>query len=207
MSVTLPEVGHRERKKQRTKEQLIQAALRLFAEHGFEETTIDAICAEVGLVPRTFFRYFGSKDDALFAWFDGMRARGVAALRSRPRREGVVTAAAAALDEVIEAHAPNDRFIVILHRLSAKSPDVHARHAALRHTFQRTFASTLASRLRPTDALIAEIVAAAIVAAYSVAVDQWAAGGARRRLQHYSGKTFAKARKALRPLDKQYVLR
>src|ERR1700753_2256415 len=92
VSVPLPSMGHRERKKYRTKEQLTDVALRLFAERGFEETTIDDIVAEVGVVPRTFFRYFASKDDALFGWYDIVRSRVLAALQKRPSGEGLVSA-------------------------------------------------------------------------------------------------------------------
>lgn len=47
-----------------------QAAFRLFAAHGFEGTTLDAIAAEVGVGRRTLFRYFESKNDIPWGQFD-----------------------------------------------------------------------------------------------------------------------------------------
>ncbi|CAM3355567.1 mycofactocin system transcriptional regulator [Nocardioides dubius] len=47
-----------------------QAAFRLFAEHGFEQTTLDAIAREVGVGKRTLFRYFDSKNDIPWGQFD-----------------------------------------------------------------------------------------------------------------------------------------
>jgi len=47
-----------------------QAAFRLFAERGFERTTLDAIAAETGIGRRTLFRYFESKNDIPWGQFD-----------------------------------------------------------------------------------------------------------------------------------------
>lgn len=58
-------VGLRERKKRARREALIDATHRLVAEHGLDAVTVDAICAEAGVSPRTFFNYFESKDDAV----------------------------------------------------------------------------------------------------------------------------------------------
>jgi len=57
--------GQRHRQKQATQQALRVAALRLFAEHGFHETTVEAISAAAGVSKRTFFLHFSSKDEVL----------------------------------------------------------------------------------------------------------------------------------------------
>lgn len=60
------EVSLRDRKLRVTRDALVEAALLLFAEHGFDETTIDQISSGAGVSPRTFFRHFRTKQDVFF---------------------------------------------------------------------------------------------------------------------------------------------
>ncbi|MGV0873646.1 TetR family transcriptional regulator [Mycolicibacterium sp. XJ879] len=65
-----PELGLRERKKQRTRAMLLDAAVELFQRQGFERTTVDQIAALADVSPRTFSRYFATKDAIAFALID-----------------------------------------------------------------------------------------------------------------------------------------
>ncbi|WP_447037185.1 TetR family transcriptional regulator [Streptomyces sp. DSM 118878] len=84
--------GLRERKKQRTRNALLRAALELFTTKGYEETTVDEIAEAVDVSQRTFFRYFTNKQEAVFAVQEMVEARFVEALRERPAHEAPLVA-------------------------------------------------------------------------------------------------------------------
>ncbi|MFD7661632.1 TetR family transcriptional regulator [Streptomyces sp. NPDC059788] len=84
--------GLRERKKQRTRDALIRAALELFTAHGYDETTIDEIAEAVDVSQRTFFRYFASKEEVVFAVHEMVEARYVEELERRPAAEAPLEA-------------------------------------------------------------------------------------------------------------------
>ncbi|HEY7014068.1 MAG TPA: TetR family transcriptional regulator [Streptosporangiaceae bacterium] len=85
--------GRRERKKQRTREALIAAAMELFAAKGYEHTAVHEITDAVDVAERTFFRYFASKEDLVLSFVrDGMAAF-AEALAARPAEEEPLTAA------------------------------------------------------------------------------------------------------------------
>lgn len=102
-SCTAPASGRRERKKQRTREALIDAAFRLFGEKGFEATTVEEIADEVDVSSRTFFRYFASKEDVVLTFQDEQFATMLESLVTRPKSEPVMTALRNAAVAVLRA--------------------------------------------------------------------------------------------------------
>ncbi|MEV6806850.1 TetR family transcriptional regulator [Streptomyces sp. NPDC051132] len=93
----------RERKKRRTRESLLRAALELFTTQGYERTTIDEIAEAVDVSQRTFFRYFAGKEDAAFAVQEMTEAAFVAAVRGRPPHETPMEALRQAFLESFDA--------------------------------------------------------------------------------------------------------
>lgn len=101
MSAPNPPQGRREAHKQATREALKEAARRLFAERGYEQTTVRDIATEAGVTERTFYRYFGDKSalvaDELLAWLAELGAEIVA----RPASEPDLTAVEAAVLKLV----------------------------------------------------------------------------------------------------------
>lgn len=86
------QLGLRERKKARMRESLMESALRLFHENGYQRTTTEEIASCVGVSQRTFFRYFGSKEDVVLEAVEGIDEQLFAALLARPADESPFTA-------------------------------------------------------------------------------------------------------------------
>jgi AcrR family transcriptional regulator len=86
-TTTEQEPGLRERKKLETRRRLRQVALRLAGERGFEHVTIEDIAAGADVSTRTFFNYFGSKEEALISPDPTSAAELAQALAARPAAE------------------------------------------------------------------------------------------------------------------------
>jgi AcrR family transcriptional regulator len=80
-----PALGLRERKKQRTRATLLDAAVELCDRQGFERTTVDQIAAIAEVSPRTFSRYFATKDAIAFALIDDAIELAAVELARQPR--------------------------------------------------------------------------------------------------------------------------
>jgi len=87
----------RERTRQRTRAEIAAAALTLFEEKGYENTTVDQIAAAAGVSSATFFRYFAAKEDVLFAHEEEAAAALVAMVAERPDRARTLAALEAPL--------------------------------------------------------------------------------------------------------------
>jgi AcrR family transcriptional regulator len=110
MLAGMEKVGLRERKKRRTREALIDAARELFCANGFEATTIDQIAEAVEVSPRTFFRYFASKEDVALALADEQITAVLEAFAAQPADLPVLTAMQAAAVDVIRTYETDTRF-------------------------------------------------------------------------------------------------
>jgi AcrR family transcriptional regulator len=105
----MTDAGLRERKKQRTRDALVDSAYTLFQRKGFDATTVDEIADAVDISPRTFFRYFASKEEVALSLLDDQLAAMLDLFTRRPPTEPVLEALRNAAVEVMRACEAGER--------------------------------------------------------------------------------------------------
>ena len=160
--------GLRERKKQRTRQQIVEAAFGLFRERGFQATTVAEIAAEADIAPRTFFAYFPSKEAVVFYDFDAMFESLRARIEDRPADETAIDALRSWLEQAMPAmHAENEDE-ALRKRMCMDEPALAARQQHLLSKLEEILRAGVARDLgEPVDGLRPKLVSAAAVAALS----------------------------------------
>ncbi len=149
--------------------------MRLFAEQGFDDTTVDQIAAEAGVSRRTFFRYFESKSEVLWSEFDlevSDLRRELAALPKSLAVMDAVRTAVLAVNHYGPADVPELRLRMSL--ISA-TPELAAAAALHYDAWERAIIDFVAARSRqPADSLYPLAVGRATLATCRAAYERWA---------------------------------
>ncbi|MEU1727942.1 TetR/AcrR family transcriptional regulator [Actinomadura sp. ATCC 39365] len=171
--------GLRERKKQATREALMDAALGLALERGLENVRVEDVAERVGVSPRTFNNYFSSKYEALAARHTDRVRRTVAVLRARPAAEplweALIAAVAEPWEQAMTSPGPPDADRLALTRLLAEEPALRAEALKAQFAADGELAAAVAERTGtdPDEDLYPHLVAATVSAAVQVAVGHW----------------------------------
>ena len=190
--------GLRQRKRAQTRERLTRAAMALFLERGFEATTLDDIAAAADISRRSFFHYFASKEDVVFAWQEASTAALVAAIAARPAAESMIEAAENAISVMVEQLEPGEAMAMA--QLKRDNPALQARDQLKYEKLERALADALNKRAgHSTEKLQARLVAMIATGAMRVAGELWVSGGAREKPQALVKRTFAAIRAILDP--------
>jgi AcrR family transcriptional regulator len=138
-----PEVGLRERKKQRTRETIERVALDLFVERGYHATTLADIAEAADVSTRTIFSYFPSKEDILFCEFPAMKEAFGRALADRPTGQDALEAV---------------RNFIVSRPHDERKADLHACQRQILEA-DETLRSHMAARLGQLEELVAAAIA------------------------------------------------
>ncbi|MFE5582204.1 TetR family transcriptional regulator [Kitasatospora sp. NPDC056531] len=161
--------GLRERKKQQTRDALVQAAHVLFLGQGFARTTVDEIASAVDVSQRTFFRYFANKDEVALAVMADAEDYFIECLRHRPAEETPLQALRASIvkawRDLGNAQTPGPgsiRSALELMRMIEDTPTLLAAHLRRVTEQEQLVAQVLAERegLDPAEDLRPTVLAA-----------------------------------------------
>lgn len=195
------EEGLRERKKRRTRERIEYAGLRLMTERGYRGVSIDEIAAAAEVSPRTFYRYFATKDDLIL----GHQETYIAVLR-----EAVQARMAAGVDlgsvidtiqDLVKQFENDPEYVLLRASLIMRNRSLRRRGLDM----QREWGEAIEDELRRADPELAEMAAAAIggaaVAILGAAVRVWVAERGRRPLHELVSEGATGVLAAARRLD------
>ena len=157
-------------------ERLSRAALELFAERGYENTTVIDIAARAGLTKSTFFRHFQDKREVLFG--NSTLANLLAeAITDAPEEASPLEAVACAMDAAGRAAFTRERreFATLRRAVIAANPELREREAL--KELALTSATTEALRKRGVPDLPARVAAELGALAMKIGYERWTDGG------------------------------
>ncbi|MCV2393733.1 TetR family transcriptional regulator [Actinotalea sp. M2MS4P-6] len=147
------------------------AALELFAERGYEATTVADIAERAGLTARTFFRYFADKREVLFGGNDVLTRRFVAAAEATPAGAPPLAVVTAALDEFAALVGEDREWSSRRRAVIDATPELLERELAKLSSMSTALAGVLRSRGVPE--LDAALAAETGLAVLRTAFDRW----------------------------------
>lgn len=174
---------------------LEQAALELYVQQGFDETTVAEIAARAGLTERTFFRHFADKREVLF------RGRELAdalesAIDDAPAAAAPLDAVAAALESVSDFFAERRPHARQRQAVISANPSLQERELIKLASLATSMAAAL--RRRGVAEPAASLVAEAGVAIFKVAFERWLTDAAGRSLAEHIREALAELKAATR---------
>jgi AcrR family transcriptional regulator len=196
-AVKVPAIGHGPiayhvdvgRWEPNARERLERAALALFAEHGYDDTTVAEIADRAGLTKSTFFRHYADKREVLFGGQDLLLELFSNAIKSAPPSATTGTCIAAALGAAAIAFTDERHDLAEQRRaVIAANPELHERELLKRARLSTAMTSAL--RARGTDETTARLAAEIGMLAFSGAYARWAAADNRQSFAEIADATL-----------------
>jgi AcrR family transcriptional regulator len=168
------------------------AAMELFVQRGYEQTTVADIAERAGLTRRTFFRYFADKREVLFHGSERLQQTMVGALRDAPAKATAIEAVAAALDATAAFFGDNREFARQRSAVIAANSDLHERELIKFSKLSAALAVALRGRgiVEPDASLAGE----AGMAVFRVAFGLWVGESEQRSFAEIVSQSLSRLR-------------
>lgn len=169
----------RERKKAKTRKVLADTATELFAEQGFDHTTVEEIAEACDVSPRTFFRYFASKEDVLFAVGDERLRQLLDAIASRPSGEAPLRSMREAALSLVPEYTSERARLITRKRIIAETQTLRSRGLERQLGWEDAVTDALGQRITDTGPAGIELrlVASVTTATLRAALHTWLEAG------------------------------
>ncbi len=179
------ETSLRERKKQQTRDHLIDAAFSLFEERGFDHVSAAEIAEQANVSERTFYRYFPTKEDVIFPDGDEKMAHVDEMVANLPKTMSVVEGLRAGIRAITVQTQESTELQLARARLVMSTPSLQSLIMRREQEWVESFADAIAARLdldQEAD-IRPELTAAVIVAVFRVVMNRWIRSGGREPIE------------------------
>jgi len=194
----------RERKKEQTRQAIVEAARRLFTERGFDGVTIAEVAREADVSEGTVFNYFPTKEDLFYSPMEAFEAELVAAVGLRKPGESAAAAFRRVLLERSAGIAERAELIATAERIRSASPALQAREREISAQYTQSLAELIAEETgKPPDDVEAAVVANALMGAQRTLVEYVRTSVlAGKRGPKLEADTKAQGRRAFKRLER-----
>jgi AcrR family transcriptional regulator len=167
---------------------LVQAALELYVERGFEQTTVAEIAKLAGLTERTFFRYFGDKREVLFWGAGALQELLVSAIATAPKTEAPIATIRSAIEAAGAVFQERREGSLLRQSVIALNTELQERELIKLASLAAAMAEGLRQRgvAEPGASLTAE----AGIAVLKIAFERWVKAGGELDLPRLIRDTF-----------------
>jgi AcrR family transcriptional regulator len=182
------------------RERLVAAALHLFSEQGYDDTTVAEIAERAGLTKSTFFRHFPDKREVLAAGQETLSQLLAEGIAAAPAEASALAAVASGLDRAAAAMTPLNRELgPRLHAVIATSAELQERDALKQVGLAAAMADAL--RARGVPDLAATLAAELGMLAFKEAYAAWVATDNEQELSELARVALDQLRATVLELD------
>lgn len=171
---------------------LQQAALELYAEHGYEQTTVAEIAARAGLSERTYFRHFADKREVLFHGSEMLQEALVCAVEAAPAADPPLDAIAFGLRKIAPFFDERRPHSLRRHAIVRSSRELQEREMMKRGAMVDAVTAVL--QRRGVDGALAALAAESGATVFHLAYERWVADPRERGYAEHVDETVASLR-------------
>lgn len=190
-----------QRVKDQMRAEVAETTIGLFISNGFDETTVDEICALSGISRRTFFRYFGGKEDVVVSRLSKFAAEGCASFMASPADQDGWTSIRSSMSPFEDWALADPARALALYRVIEDAPALRAAYLERVDRWRASLVDSVNEKfgLDGRVDLEVDVVAAASVGAYLAATRAWAVSGGTDSLSGLFDRAFDTLRPDVMP--------